>query len=78
MSNHERDARLGLTGLTPAQREERLRALEEALQTKQAEAQADLDRKRGIVPAAPAPTPSAASPGAAPLGASGLRLRTRS
>lgn len=46
MSDKERDARLGLTGLTPEQREERIRQLERELARKQGEARTALERSR--------------------------------
>ncbi len=46
MSKQTRDARLGLTGLTPKQREERIRQLEEEAARKRAAAQAALEKQR--------------------------------
>lgn len=47
MSQEERDRRLGLTGLTPAEREQRIAELEDQLNRKQAAAEEALARRRG-------------------------------
>ncbi|MEX0172114.1 hypothetical protein [Streptomyces sp. LMG1-1-1.1] len=46
MSQEERDARLGLTGLTSAEREARLRLLREEIDREVAEAKAALKERR--------------------------------
>ncbi|WP_329625358.1 hypothetical protein OG357_37495 [Streptomyces sp. NBC_01255] len=46
MSQEERDARLGLTGLTGAEREARVRLLTEQIAREVAEARAALDAQR--------------------------------
>ncbi|MFF2781026.1 hypothetical protein ACFVU3_39805 [Streptomyces sp. NPDC058052] len=46
MSQEERDARLGLTGLTGAEREARIRLLTEELERKKAAARAALEAQR--------------------------------
>ncbi|WP_143188566.1 hypothetical protein [Burkholderia ubonensis] len=46
MSDNERDVRLGLKGLTPERREERIRALQRELTGRQAQARRNLDKKR--------------------------------
>jgi len=48
MSSETRDARLGLTGLTPEQREERLRLLARELARKQTQARVELEKTRAI------------------------------
>lgn len=46
MSQEERDARLGLTGLSPEQREKRLRELEAQFALEREKAREALDRRR--------------------------------
>lgn len=46
MSQEERDARLGLTGLTGAEREARIRLLKEQIEREVAAARAALEAKR--------------------------------
>ncbi|MEU9853698.1 hypothetical protein [Streptomyces sp. NPDC047974] len=58
MSQEERDARLGLTGLTGAEREARIRQLREQLDRAKAEAKAALRARRAAGGNAP-PRPEA-------------------
>ncbi|MFF6801412.1 hypothetical protein [Streptomyces sp. NPDC012616] len=67
MSQEERDARLGLTGLTGAEREARIRLLTEQVQREAAAARAALraQRARRASARAAADTPAPAQAGAA-------------
>ncbi|MCP2323972.1 hypothetical protein HDA40_002479 [Hamadaea flava] len=53
MSQEERDARLGLTGLTPEQRRQRIAQLERELAERYAAAKADLAARRAARPKSP-------------------------
>ncbi|MGY0235850.1 hypothetical protein [Longispora urticae] len=60
MSQEERDARLGLTGLTPEQRRQRIEELERQIAESTAVARAALERVRSERAAADGPADPAA------------------